>query len=85
MLMIGPALWLRRIRERFGFRHARKVYIKLSAEANRHPNQQKIMPSLSLGSHALSLTLKALEPLENTKANSDKLKMEPVEMIDRHK
>ncbi len=43
------------------------------------------MPSSSLGSHALSLTLKALELLENTKANRDKLKMEPVEMIDRHK
>ena len=61
------------------------VYIKLTTEANGHPNQQKIMPSSSLGSHALSLTLKALEPLENTKANSDKLKKEPVEMIDRHK
>ena len=32
-----------------------------------------------------SLTLKALEPFENTKANRDKLKMEPVKMIDRHK
>lgn len=62
-----------------------KVYIKLATKANGHPNQQKIMPNLSLRSHALSLTLKALEPLENTKANRDKLKMEPVEMIDRHK
>lgn len=61
------------------------VYIKLATKANGHPNQQKMMPSSSLDSNALSLTLKALEPLENTKANRDKFKMEPVEMIDRHK
>ena len=61
------------------------VYIKLATKANGHPNQQKMMPSSSLDSHALSLTLKALEPLESTKANRDKLKMEPVEMIGRHK
>ena len=40
------------------------------------------MPSLSLRSHALSLTLKALEQLENTKANRDKLKMEPSKVND---
>jgi len=54
------------------------VYIKLATKANGHPNQQKIMPSLYLRSHALSLTLKALEQRENTKANRDKLKKEPV-------
>ena len=32
-----------------------------------------------------SLTFKALEPFENTKASRDKLKVEPVEMIGRHK
>ena len=61
------------------------VYIKLAMKANGHPNQQKIMPSSSLRSHALSLTLKALEPLGNIKANRDKLKIEPVEMIVHHK
>ena len=31
------------------------VYIKLATEANGHPNQQKMLPSSFLGSHALVL------------------------------
>ena len=73
--MIGPVLWLRRIQERFGFRHVRKVYIKLATKANGHPNQQKIMPNLSLRSHALSLTLKAFEPFETQKQTETRSKV----------